>query len=96
MHPSIETAKAILQTPTGEVLKTHFSTVGSKDKEAEPKKAGSSDKDSFRSHKTGPLNETNFDPKQASELLAETPEPVEFILSASLLFVSFSIDGGGE
>src|SRR5215510_6246446 len=34
---------------------------------------------SFRAYRPGPLHESNFAPRRASDLLAETPEPTEWI-----------------
>lgn len=49
---------------------------------------------SIRAYRQGPLHESNFSPIQASELLAEVPEPTEFILDEYLARGSLALLAG--
>ncbi|MEO7863583.1 MAG: AAA family ATPase [Nitrospirales bacterium] len=49
---------------------------------------------SIRAYRPGPLHESNFKPVQASELLAEVPEPTEWILEDYLATGSLGLIAG--
>ncbi|MGH8615539.1 MAG: AAA family ATPase, partial [Gammaproteobacteria bacterium] len=49
---------------------------------------------SFRAYRPGPLHESNFHPLQASELLAEVPEPVEWVIEDFLPTGSLGLIAG--